>query len=58
MGAPRLLLMDEPSLVLAPLIIQEMFEAIRKIVLAGTTVLLVEQSTQVVLSASRYGYVL
>lgn len=58
MGAPRLLLMDEPSLGLAPLIIQEMFEAIRKIVLAGTTVLLVEQNTQVALSASRYGYVL
>jgi len=58
MGAPRLLLMDEPSLGLAPLVVREMFEAIRKIVLAGTTVLLVEQNTQVALSASRYGYVL
>ena len=58
MGAPRLLLMDEPSLGLAPLVVREMFEAIRKVVLAGTTVLLVEQNTQVALSASRYGYVL
>ncbi|MGE5283893.1 MAG: ABC transporter ATP-binding protein [Actinomycetota bacterium] len=58
MGAPRLLLMDEPSLGLAPLVVREMFEAIRKVVLAGTTVLLVEQNIQVALSASRYGYVL
>lgn len=58
MGAPNLLLMDEPSLGLAPLIVREVFEAIRKVIASGTTVLLVEQNTQVALAASRYGYVL
>jgi branched-chain amino acid transport system ATP-binding protein len=58
MALPKLLLMDEPSLGLAPLIVREMFEAIKKIVVSGTTILLVEQNTQVALSASHYGYVL
>ncbi|MGA2317173.1 MAG: ABC transporter ATP-binding protein [Thermodesulfobacteriota bacterium] len=58
MTLPRLLLMDEPSLGLAPLIVREMFEAIKKIVHSGTTILLVEQNTQVALSAAYYGYVL
>ena len=58
MALPKLLLMDEPSLGLAPLIVREMFEAIKKIVHSGTTTLLVEQNTQVALSASNYGYVL
>jgi branched-chain amino acid transport system ATP-binding protein len=58
MALPKLLLMDEPSLGLAPLVIREMFEAIKKIVVSGTTILLVEQNTQVALSASHYGYVL
>jgi branched-chain amino acid transport system ATP-binding protein len=58
MAAPKLLLMDEPSLGLAPLIVREMFEAIKKIVASGTTVLLIEQNTQVALSAAHYGYVL
>lgn len=58
MALPKLLLMDEPSLGLAPLIIREMFEAIKKIVVFGTTVLLVEQNTQAALSAAHYGYVL
>jgi branched-chain amino acid transport system ATP-binding protein len=58
MTLPKLLLMDEPSLGLAPLIIREMFEAIKKIVHSGTTVLLVEQNTQVALSSAYYGYVL
>lgn len=58
MALPKLLLMDEPSLGLAPLIIREMFEAIKKIVVSGTTVLLVEQNTQAALSAAHYGYVL
>jgi branched-chain amino acid transport system ATP-binding protein len=58
MTLPKLLLMDEPSLGLAPLIIREMFEAIKKIVHSGTTILLVEQNTQVALSAAYYGYVL
>ena len=58
MALPKLLLMDEPSLGLAPLVVREMFEAIRKIVHSGTTILLVEQNTQVALSAANYGYVL
>jgi len=58
MTLPKLLLMDEPSLGLAPLIVREMFEAIKKIVRSGTTILLVEQNTQVALSAAHYGYVL
>jgi branched-chain amino acid transport system ATP-binding protein len=58
MTLPKLLLMDEPSLGLAPLIVREMFEAIRKIVHSGTTILLVEQNTQVALSSAHYGYVL
>ena len=58
MTLPKLLLMDEPSLGLAPLIVQEMFKAIKKIVHSGTTILLVEQNTQVALSAAYYGYVL
>ncbi len=58
MAAPRLLLLDEPSLGLAPLVVREVFEAVKKIVSAGTTVLLIEQNTQVALDAARYGYVL
>ena len=58
MGAPRMLLMDEPSLGLAPLVVRDMFEAIRKIAAAGTTVLLVEQNTAAALEVSRHGYVL
>ena len=58
MTSPKLMMMDEPSLGLAPLIVREVFEAIHKIVLAGTTVLLIEQNTQVALSAAQYGYIL
>ncbi len=58
MASPRLLLLDEPSLGLAPLVVREVFEAVKKIVFAGTTVLLIEQNTQVALAAAQYGYVL
>jgi branched-chain amino acid transport system ATP-binding protein len=58
MGAPRLLLMDEPSLGLAPLLVREVLEVTRKIAAAGTTVLLVEQNTAAALEISRFGYVL
>ncbi|MGE5190612.1 MAG: ABC transporter ATP-binding protein [Gemmatimonadota bacterium] len=58
MGAPRLLLMDEPSLGLAPRVVREMFAAVRDVVAAGTAVLLVEQNVRAALAASRYGYVL
>jgi len=58
MASPKLIMMDEPSLGLAPFIVREVFESIKKIVLAGTTVLLIEQNTKAALSASQYGYVL
>jgi branched-chain amino acid transport system ATP-binding protein len=58
MASPKLMMMDEPSLGLAPLIVKEVFESIKKIVQAGTTVLLIEQNTKVALSAAQYGYVL
>jgi branched-chain amino acid transport system ATP-binding protein len=58
MGLPRLLLLDEPSLGLAPLVVREVFSAIEKIVEGGTTVLLIEQNTQLALSVAVYGYIL
>jgi branched-chain amino acid transport system ATP-binding protein len=58
MGSPKFLLLDEPSLGLAPLIVREVYQAIQKIAVAGTTILLVEQNTQMALSIATYGYVL
>lgn len=58
MGSPKLLLLDEPSLGLAPLVVEEVYRTIQKIVEAGTTILLVEQNTQMALSVASYGYVL
>jgi branched-chain amino acid transport system ATP-binding protein len=58
MGAPKLLLLDEPSLGLAPLIVKEVYQAIQTIVEEGTTILLVEQNTRVALSVAAHGYVL
>jgi branched-chain amino acid transport system ATP-binding protein len=58
MGSPKLLLLDEPSLGLAPLVVTEVFRAIQKIAEAGTTILLVEQNTRVALSVASCGYVL
>jgi branched-chain amino acid transport system ATP-binding protein len=58
MTAPSLLLMDEPSLGLAPLIVREVLEVIRRIAAAGTTVLLVEQNTAAALEIAGFGYVL
>ena len=58
MSRPRLLLMDEPSLGLAPLMAKQIFQIIREINAAGTTVLLVEQNAYVALQLARRGYVL
>ncbi|MCX5838401.1 MAG: ABC transporter ATP-binding protein [Deltaproteobacteria bacterium] len=58
MALPKILMMDEPSLGLAPLLINEIFTTIRKIADQGTTVLLVEQDVQHSLSLSDRGYVL
>jgi branched-chain amino acid transport system ATP-binding protein len=58
MAAPRLLLMDEPSLGLAPVIVDEVFEAIRTINATGVSVLLVEQNVQRALELASRGYLL
>ena len=58
MALPKLLMLDEPSLGLAPLIVKEIFAIIGEINRAGVTVLLVEQNTRQALALSRRGYVL
>lgn len=58
MARPQLLLLDEPSLGLAPQVIELIFETIAKINLEGTTILLVEQNAQLALEASHQAYVL
>jgi branched-chain amino acid transport system ATP-binding protein len=58
MGNPKLLLLDEPSLGLAPIMVSEMFQAIEKIKQDGTTILIVEQNVLQTLSISDRAYVL
>jgi branched-chain amino acid transport system ATP-binding protein len=58
MAKPKLLMLDEPSLGLAPILIKSIFETVRKIATQGTTVLLVEQDVKHSLSLSDRGYVL
>jgi branched-chain amino acid transport system ATP-binding protein len=58
MARPRLLLMDEPSMGLAPIFVDEVFDIIRSINEQGTTILVVEQNAAVALSIAHRGYVL
>ena len=58
MACPRLLLLDEPSLGLSPLIVHEMFSAIRRVHAEGTSVLLVEQNVAMALRVAERAYVL
>jgi branched-chain amino acid transport system ATP-binding protein len=58
MGLPRLLMLDEPSLGLSPVLVTAMFEAIREINRAGTTILLVEQNVLRALKLSQRAYIL
>lgn len=58
MGRPRLLLLDEPSLGLAPIIIRQIFEIIQKVNADGTTVFLVEQNANQALRIAHRGYVM
>jgi branched-chain amino acid transport system ATP-binding protein len=58
MGAPKLLLIDEPSLGLSPLFVKETFKIINKINEQGITVFLVEQNVHQTLAIAHYGYVL
>jgi branched-chain amino acid transport system ATP-binding protein len=58
MGRPRLLLLDEPSLGLAPIVVQTIFSVIREINARGTTILLIEQNATQALAVAARGYVL
>ena len=58
MSRPRLLLLDEPSMGLAPVLVERIFETIREINQQGTTILLVEQNANVALEIASRGYVI
>jgi branched-chain amino acid transport system ATP-binding protein len=58
MGRPRILLMDEPSMGLSPVMVEHVFETIRTINAQGVTILLVEQNALMALAIADYGYVM
>ncbi len=58
MGRPKLLLLDEPSMGLAPIMVQKIFETVRQIASQGVTLLLVEQNAKLALEVSSRGYVM
>ena len=58
MSHPKLLMLDEPSMGLAPILVDQIFDIIRSLHQSGTTILLVEQNAQMALSVADRGYVL
>ena len=58
MQKPKILMMDEPSLGLAPIVINEIFQTIKKIKDDGMTILLVEQNSQAALTVADRGYIM
>ena len=58
MSRPRLLLLDEPSMGLAPIMVQKIFEVIRAVAAQGMTILLIEQNAKLALETSHRGYVM
>ena len=58
MARPRLLVLDEPSMGLAPLVVAEIFAVIRRLHADGTTVLIAEQNARMALAVAQRGYVL
>jgi branched-chain amino acid transport system ATP-binding protein len=58
MASPRILLMDEPSMGLAPVLVDNIFDTIRELHDSGTTILLVEQNARMALQVCSRGYVL
>ena len=58
MSRPKLMMMDEPSLGLAPLVVQDIFSIIKEVNKAGVTILLIEQNANMALKTADLGYVL
>ena len=58
MSSPKLIMLDEPSMGLAPILVEQVFEIIRQLHKAGTTILLVEQNAQMALAVADRAYVL